>query len=134
MSKCINASRCLGFNFPSPVFCCVPGNRTELTKAVILQAVDFMAKRGFDEDQCSELVQQLQEYKVGAGVFAAPIASKGEVIVWWKAIGEQAPVLTDMAVALYDLLPHAAATERFFSQMKWFNADRQVFSLTVLLL
>ena len=107
MQECKQVFR--SFIFPSPEYCYILRNRTDSTTAVHLQAKDFMAKRGFKEEDCSELVQQLQEYKVGARVFAAPIASKGEVMVWWKAIGDQAPVLTDMAVALYDLVLHAAA-------------------------
>ena len=30
-------------------------------------------------------------------------------MVWWKAIGDQAPVLTDMTVAFYNLVLHATA-------------------------
>ena len=107
MQECKQVFR--SFISPSPGNCYILRNRTDSTTAVHLQAKDFMAKRGFEEEEGSELVQQLQEYKVGAGVFAAPVASKGEVMVWWKAIGDQAPVLTDMAVALYDLVLHAAA-------------------------
>lgn len=96
-----------------------------LHQNMYMQAVDFMRKRGFSEEQCEVLVEQLQRYKVGAGPFAAPLSAQGSVTVWWQSLQDEESVIVDLAVALYDLVPHAAATERHFSQMKWYNADRR---------
>lgn len=86
-------------------------------------------KRGHGKAECSALVNQLERYTVGAAPFDLPFTQHSDVKTWWKNVlandATHSAALVDLAHVLYDIVPHAANTERLFSVMGWFNAPRR---------
>jgi hypothetical protein len=95
---------------------------------LLLQAVEVMQKRWFNEDACSRLVVQLYAYVQGRAPFQnhteCPLGM--QVGDWWAARpDESANVLKSLATLLYSCCPHAADPERLFSLLGCYEGQRR---------
>lgn len=100
-----------------------------LIAAADLQALDYMAKQHFSKEQLDAMCGQLSAYQLDRMPFNVPLMPGPTLPVkaWWQSIQNNttATVIVTLAVRLYSIVPHAAATERSFSLMKWINAPRR---------
>lgn len=93
-----------------------------LIHLVILQAVTLMRNRLYSADDCGKLITQLAAYKGGSSPFDAPLGNLKDfnAQLWWRSI-DSSLIIVQLAVFLYDIVPHAATTERIFSIMSWYH-------------
>lgn len=91
------------------------------------QAVEILSNRGFDDAACGRLLDQMAEYKAGAGVYAQPHGGEDfSPRVWWLAMaGQQNKEICNIGVMLATITPHAADPERCFSYAAWFKSKQR---------
>lgn len=109
---------------------------SNIMAAFVQAAAKFGHLQGWDEAKINQLLQQLSQYTEFHPPFNLPVASAGfSCKVWWSTVGKNADaaVLAELAEVLLDVVPHAAAPERTFSTMGWFegaNSSRLTTSTT----
>ena len=83
-----------------------------------------MKSRRYSHAQCAELITQLRGYKSSSSPYDAPLGSLKDFSakLWWQGI-DSSLIIVHLAVFLYDVVPHAATTERLFSIMGWYHSD-----------
>lgn len=85
----------------------------EFTKA----AGKLAHNQGFSEDKLTSTLQQLQLYSLAKSPFDLPAIAylqcraESDVKVWWLSMAESAPDLSELALILLDVAPHAADPE-----------------------
>ena len=85
-----------------------------------------MQQRGYSPEAASDLLTQLQAYKVGEGVFAKAFGGPGfNPRLWWASIGSGAQEAVELFLVLDSIKPHAADAERTFSLMGWMKSARR---------
>lgn len=93
----------------------------------------YAASQGCDELQIEGVLGQLSQYGQGVAPFNQAIASgisiNGEfsAAAWWAAVADSnawAKPLAELAIALHEVVPHAAAPERAFSTMGWYAGGK----------
>ena len=85
-----------------------------------------MQRRKYSAQQIGELVSEMQAYKSGKPPFNAPLGnlSAFQPKLWWQGIDPRLTIV-QLAVFLYEIVPHAATVERLFSLMGWYHSDRR---------
>ncbi len=95
-----------------------------------------MQRRQYSATQIGNLVSEMQAYKSSSPPFHAPLGNMStfQPILWWQSIDPRLTIV-HLAIFLYQIVPHAAITERLFSLMGWYHTERRnrlgVDSLTV---
>ena len=95
----------------------------QLRACSTLQALGVMKNRGYSGEDCSALITQLQAYKISRAPFDALLGKPEDFSAqhWWRSIDESL-IIVQLAVFLYDGVPHAATVERLFSIMGWYHS------------
>ena len=89
-----------------------------------------MQARHYSQQECTEVVRELMDYRAGLSPFNAPLGTgQFNAKNWWRSAAPQ-KVLCHLACFLFDITPHAATTERIFSLMGWYH-DKTRNRLTV---
>lgn len=97
---------------------------SNIMAAFVKEAARFGHLQGWDEPKINQLLHQLSNYAQFLPPFNMPVAGTGfNCKVWWSTVGHNADaaVLAELAGVLQDVVPHAAAPERTFSAMGWFE-------------
>lgn len=84
--------------------------------------------RGKTEPEVEQLCQQLMRYRAGINPFnQARGGAAFNVRDWWLAVGASRACneLVHLALVLHDIVPHAAAPERTFSLMGWYESGNR---------
>jgi hypothetical protein len=93
------------------------------------QACKIQMNRGHitDEAELKKLVGQMQAYKAGLPPYNQLYAgeqSQQATRLWWSAINAAGTnIIVNLAILLLDVVPHAAAPERLFSMLGWFQSN-----------
>jgi hypothetical protein len=89
-----------------------------------------MKKRGYTVEVCKQLMQEMMAYRAASTPFNAPCPvvygnPDNDLIMvrgWWTSLpSAAASPLVNLAILLLDIVPHAAAPERLFSMLGWFQ-------------
>lgn len=97
---------------------------SNMMASFVEEAAKFGHLQGWDATKINQLMQQLSNYAEFQPPFNMPVTSTGfSCKVWWSTVGKNADaaVLAELAEVLQDVVPHAAAPERTFSTMGWFE-------------
>ena len=96
--------------------------------AIKVQALKLFAARGYSMEEGQKLLGQMMDYKVKQPPFILEVPADAcfNVKSWWLLLATQGVrELSNLAIFLYDICPHAAVTERIFSSMGWFHTDNR---------
>jgi hypothetical protein len=86
-------------------------------------------KQGWCAQSVKTMLQQMQSYGLCAAPFDAPCDGEHfDPKVWWQDLSETAPRLSELAIILLDIVPHAAQPERVFSTMGWYEGGQRTWS------
>jgi hypothetical protein len=113
--------------FLDPRFKHLVGDDPARFDSITRQAMLVYKKRRHGREACVALMAQLQAYKANASPYNRPSGGGGfDTRTWWQACSNsQNEQLVDLALLLLDIVPHAAAPERTFSMLRWFETGRR---------
>lgn len=97
---------------------------SNIMASFVQEAAKYGYLQGWGEAKIQQLLQQLNSYSNYLAPFNLPAAGAGFTCqMWWSTVGQNADgaVLAELAGVLLDVVPHAAGSERVFSQMGWFE-------------
>ena len=82
-----------------------------------------MANRRYSAEDCGKLIIQLGACKCGNAPLDAPLGNLRDfkAQMWWRGI-DSTLTIVQLAVFLYDIVLHAATTERLLSIMGWYHS------------
>jgi hypothetical protein len=89
------------------------------------QAMTIMQNRNRSKDEIVRLGQQLLHYNASIAPFCQQKGGADFVPrMWWSALlgGDKVDMIRALAMMLFDVVPHSAATERTFSIAGWMHS------------
>jgi hypothetical protein len=93
-----------------------------------IAATSILQKRGFSAEECTRVVEELRKYHAGIAPYNLTTSGPDfSVRSWWQAVEVKGSnsELVALALLLLKIVPHAAATERTFSNLGWSESGRR---------
>mgnify|MGYP001806818701 FL=1 len=105
------------------------GVSTDTFKDLVQLACMLARKWCWSEEDAQALVSAMTNYNAGLAPYDLEWDGKTfNLRAWWSSISaatSEAKLLCTIALALADICPHAAAPERVFSAMGWYEGSRR---------
>ena len=89
-----------------------------------MQAHSILQQTHHNEAQCNSLAQQMQHYLASKPPFDKPLLPDITAKAWWldlAANSTEVKEISELAVMLFDIVPHAASYDRIASLLGWYH-------------